>query len=368
MSELSACTIFSQLKSKKAISRTILLAVCIFTFINSASASLEITDFFSDFTSSEVTIKSSQYHQGRAVFEFTHEGKVVESHEVPFKANAGELVSKVVLWQNKPQYDYYTARVSIYNDTKPHGNKSYEVSYGTVALPSFHVVDFSPSNNGVQLLLRPFNPSVADIKIDLLDNNDIVYSKTKEDVSLTANAAEVKITWPFLLTNNKEYTVRAKISTHRLYAQPLINTYTASFTASDDIEILPDNVEVDEYGASVTLRGKSQVPFDGSIDVSATNRATNETKTYRQQLEEILVFGKEDTAGVVWNGLAPGTYDVKVQAINRENIALDKYETVLRIPEETTAAETATAKSTPGFTALVLLMIILVVARTRRGG
>jgi len=348
--------------------RTALLGAFLLAIIAPASANLEIADFFSDFTSSEVTIKSSANHQGRAVFELLDGKNVVESHEIPFKANAGEQVSKVILWQNKPRQDYYTAKVSLYNDTKVHANKSYEVSYGTVAMPSFHVVDFSPSNKGVQLLLRPFNPSVADIKIELLDNNDIVYTETKDDVSLTSNT-EIKMDWPFLLTSDKKYTARAKIFTHRLYAPELINTYISSFIASDDVEILQDDVEVDEYGASVTLRGKSQVPFDGFIDVTAKNRATNETKTFHQQLEEILVTGKEDTAGVVWKGLAPGTYDVVIRAVDKENATIDKYETVLRIPEVPTSTETPAAKSTPGFTALVLLLtVLLAVARIKRGG
>lgn len=261
-----------------------LLMLFLFTFTGSASAALEITDFFSDYTSSEVTIKASQDHHGKAVFQLLDGTRVVESQEVPFKASAGEEVSKVILWQNKPQNDYYTAKVSIYNDTKLHGNKTYQVSYGTVSIPSFHVVDFSPSNKGVQLLLRPFNPSAVDIKIELLNSNEIIYTKTKEDVSLTSNT-ELKIDWPFLLGNNEKYTIRTKILTHRLYAEPLINTYVASFTAGEDVEILPDDVEVDEYGASVTLRGNSQVPFDGFIDISAINRATNEKKTYRQQVD-----------------------------------------------------------------------------------
>ena len=162
--------------------RIILLSVCTFLLAGTASAALEITDFFSDYTSSEVTIRASQDHQGKAVFELLDGKNVVESQEVPFKVNAGEQVSKVIIWQNKPQNDYYTAKVSIYNDTKLHGSKTYQVSYGTVAMPGFHVVDFSPSNKGVQLLLRPFNPSAVDIKIELLDSNDIIYTKTKEDV------------------------------------------------------------------------------------------------------------------------------------------------------------------------------------------
>ncbi|HEY9247329.1 MAG TPA: hypothetical protein VIO11_10825, partial [Candidatus Methanoperedens sp.] len=218
--------------------RPILAVSCILLFTGTASASLEIVDFFSDFTSSEVTVRANQYHEGKMVFELMDGKNIVESQNVPFKVNAGEKISKVILWQSKPQRDYYIARVSLYNDTKLHDNKSYQVSFGTVALPGFHVVDFSPSNSGVQLLLRPFNPSAVDINIDLLDNNDIVYTKTKEDVSLTSNT-ELQIEWPFLLENNKKYSVRAKITTHRLYSEPLINTYIASFIAKDDVEILP---------------------------------------------------------------------------------------------------------------------------------
>lgn len=352
-----------------------LLLVIFLMSVSTASAALEITDFFSDYTSSEVTIKASQDHHGKAVFQLLDGTNVVESQEVPFKASAGEDISKVIVWQNKPQNDYYTAKVSIYNDTKLHGSKTYQVSYGTVSMPSFHVVDFSPSNKGVQLLLRPFNPGVVDIVIELLENSDIVYTKIKEDVSLTANT-EFKIDWPFLLNNYEKYTVRAKILTHRLYAEPLINTYISSFTATDDVEILSEDVEVDEYGASVTLRGNSQVPFDGFIDVSATNSETKEVKKYRQQVEEILTSGKEDTAGVVWKDLGSGTYDVSIKAVNKDNNALDKYETVLRIPKIEIESETPTAESTPALgdltgttivAAIIIVIAILSILRRKRG-
>ncbi|CAG0960639.1 MAG: hypothetical protein OIN86_03165 [Candidatus Methanoperedens sp.] len=161
-------------------SKLVLLTLCASLLAGTAGATLEITDFFSDYTSSEVTFRSDQDHQGKAVFELMDGANVVESQIVPFKAGAGEEVSKVILWQNKHQRDYFTAKVNIYNDTKLHDNKTYPVSYGTVDMPSFHVVDFSASNKGVQLLLRPFNPSVVDIKIELLDGNDIVYTKTRE--------------------------------------------------------------------------------------------------------------------------------------------------------------------------------------------
>jgi hypothetical protein len=353
------------LKNRKVIMRYVLLILFIFMFVDSASAGVEISDFFSDFTSSDVTINSSQNFQGKAVFELLYAGSSVETQEVPLSVKVGEQIYKVIIWQKKPQYDYYTAKVSIYNDSKLLASSTYQVSYGTASLPGFYVVDFSATNSGVQLLLRPFNPSAADIKIELVDNHDIVYTKTKEDVSLTTST-EIKIAWPFLLTNNKKYIVRTKIYTHRLYASPLINSYIANFTATEDVEILADDVQVDEYGASVTLRGKSQVAFDGFIVVKARNRATNETQVYRQQVEEILVSGKEDTAGVVWRGLAPGTYDVEILAVDKENVTIDRYETGLRILEYSNVSKAVPAKSTPGFSAL-LLTVMLLVARRLKG-
>lgn len=352
---------------RRALIKTVLLVAAIFTLISSAAAQVEIIDLFSDFTSSDATFNSTSDFQGKAVFELSYAGSPVESHEIPIDIKAGISTTKVILWEKKPQHDYYMAKVSIFDTIGLLSSASYQVSYGTVSMPGFHVVDFSPTNTGVQLLLRPFNPSSVDIKIELLDNNDIVYSKVKENVYLTLNQ-EVMTTWPFLLTQNKKYTVRAKIYTKRLNAAPLINTYVSHFNATEDVEILPNDVEVDEYGASVTIRGNSQVPFDGAIVVNATNRATGDIRTFRQVLEEILVTGKEDTAGVVWKGLAPGTYDIEITAVNQENEVIDKYETVLRIPEPPAAAATTAVNKSPGFAALLSIIILIAAARLFKGG
>lgn len=351
---------------KKAIREIVLSFLIFMSLINSVSATVELTDFFSDFTTADITINSDRDFQGKAVFELLYSGELVESHEVSINAKAGEPLTRVIIWQEKPQHDFYTARISLYEGSKIVSNSSYHIAYGTVTLPPFQVVDFSPSNSGVQILLRSFNPTVTDIKIELLDNNTIVYSKTKEDMSITASS-ELKLGWPFLLSENKNYVVRAKIYSHRLNAPPLVNTYIAGFTATDDVEILPADVQVDEYGASVTIRGKSQVPFDGSIVVTARNRETNNKQSYRQQLEDILTSGTESTAGIVWKGIPPGNYDILIEAVNQENITLDKYETVLRITDYPASDVTAPEKSTPGFEGIVFLVIVIAVSRRIKG-
>ncbi len=104
---------------------------------------------------------------------------------------------------------------------------------------------------------------------------------------------------------------------------------------------------------------------------------TNEKKTYRQQIEEILTYGKEDTAGVVWKELGSGTYDVSIQAVNKDNIVLDKYETVLRIPEEKVESETPVSSNTPvlagltgstGIAVIFIVIVVLIAVRRKRGG
>jgi hypothetical protein len=346
--------------------RILILNIIFLALIANANARVEISDFFSDFTSADVTLNSSQDLNGDAVFELFYAGDLVESHKVPFNMMANTVLSRVIIWEKKPTHDYYTAKISIFDDGKLLTNKSYQISYGTVSLPGFHVVDFTPSNKGIQMLLNPFNPSVADIRFELIEDNDIIYTETQDAVSLST-VTDIQTTWPFILSNNRKYYVRAKIFTHRLNSPPFINTYIADFIAKEEVEILRDDVQVDEYGASVTMRGKSQVPFDGFLVVNARNQATNETLVFRTRMEEILVTGKEDTSGIVWKGMAPGTYDIEILAEDKENVAIDRYETVLRIPEASAAATATPSKAAPGFEAF-LLVIILASAWRFKGG
>lgn len=345
----------------------VILILILLYLTGPASATAGISGFFSDFTSSDVTIISDEDFNGSVLFELYHTGSAVQSQKIPVRVKAGETGYRVIVWQQRPQQDYYTAKVSLYNNNyQLLDTKTYPVSYGTVSLPGFHVIGFLPSNSGVKLLIRPFNPGVADIKIELLDNNNAVYTKIERDVSLTTNT-EKNFNWPFLLSSGKNYNVRAKIYTQRLYFEPMVNTYVSEFTATEDIEILYDDVQVDEFGASVTIMGNSQVPFDGYIVVNTKNRETGEMKTYRQQMDEILVSGKEDTSGVVWGDIAPGVYDVEILAVNHDNKTLDKYETVLRIPEIPVFQDSSPQVEAPGFIIFLSVISLLLAARSRRG-
>ena len=118
---------FMYLDTGKAIIKILLSSVIFFILFNAASAQVEIADFYSDFTSSDVTFRSSEDFQGKAVFLLFTEGVHVESHEIPLKVKAGDPITKVLLWEIKPQKDYYTAKVSIYKDTSVLASKSYHI-------------------------------------------------------------------------------------------------------------------------------------------------------------------------------------------------------------------------------------------------
>lgn len=344
-----------------------------------AKAETEIVSIFSDFTSGDVTIKSSEDINGKLVFESSTEKGLIESQTIPLQIAANQTISKVIIWGIRPQVDIYNVKVSLYNGDVIVTDKSIQVTYGSVSLPSYRVVDFAPSNKGVQMLLEAVNPSAVDMRIELIDNSNIVFTTTKSDVALDKDVTNgIKIDWPFPLNDNNEYTVRGKITLRASYGPPLVNSYISRFVAKNDVQIIPENVKVDEYGASVTLVGESQVPFDGFIDITVRNLATNEIQVYRQQVDRILLSGREDTTGVVWSGLKPGKYDVQIRAVTVDNISLAEYKTILRMPEpqkednqSVPTENTNGINSIPGFEALYLIMvfgIIIIIKRQKNRG
>ncbi len=48
-----------------------------------------------------------------------------------------------------------------------------------------------------------------------------------------------------------------------------------------------------------------------------------------------------------------------IEAVNHKNITIDKYETVLRIPEYPIANITSPANSAPGFEGIVFLIVLV---------
>lgn len=327
-----------------------------------------IIGFYSDFTTADITIRSPERVNATLRVDLLF-------REAPERAEMSETLNmelesgdnyRVLLWDEKPRFDYYTARARLFLHGRLVDEAEYSFSYGTAALPWFHIVDFTPNSREIYLLLRPLRPAVADIIIEVLEGAEVVYSENETDIPITATR-ELRVPWPFLLENHREYTVRLKVLTHRVGAPPLENTYVSVFTATDDVEIIPDDVDVDEVGASVTLRGLSQVPFEGYVNITLVK---DDGRVYRfSEVTEILLNRQEDTVGVVWD-LPPGVYTALIEVVNSGGEVKDSYESAFRVPETPVVTATPTP-GTPGFTVLSMLAggVLLLIVRLcwRRG-
>ena len=181
-------------------------------------------------------------------------------------------------------------------------------------------------------------------------------SGSLENVPVT-DAYYKAINWPFLLEKDRNYTAILKVHSH---SPELTTAYISSFRAEEKVEILDADIDVDEYGASVTVVGKSQVPFNGIIRVVLTPEE-GEAQVF-EETADILTAGKEDTVGIIWQGVPRGDYNVKIYAVNLEGEVLDSHETVLRVfepVEEVTPPEDSPAFSSQAAFGIFLYIVIL---------
>jgi hypothetical protein len=326
-----------------------------------------ITSTFADENSMDVSIQSSkQVNNGQLIFKLTSQGKLIETTTLDFAIAQDQEITKIIMWDSEPQYETYVAKVSVLVDGKPVDEISYPFSYGFVSLPRFQVVDLSASSSGANLLLKPWsvqNPGVADFIFQLIRDGEIIYSETKEDIPVV-QSTQLSIDWPILLDDRTEYNVRVKATSH---TPDIISSYVTRFTAKQEVEIDDMDVDVDDFGVSVTLYGRSQVPFDGIVEVELYKDGSD--PFVFKGRSELLTLNRDDTVGIVWDDdLDPGTYQVNIHILTLEYEILDRYETMLFIPERDYPATQPTQSKTPGFGIILAILGIIyaVVINSRR--
>ncbi len=315
----------------------------------------------------DVSIQSSeQVNNGQLIFKLTSQEKVIETTTLDFTIAPGQEITKVIMWDSQPRFKNYVATVSVLVDGRSVDETSYPFSYGLVVRPRFQVVDLSASNSGASLLLRPWkvsNPGVADFTFQLIQDGDIIYFETKEDIPVM-QSTQLSIDWPILLDDNTEYSVRVKAISH---TPDITSSYVTWFTANQEVEIDDMDVDVDDFGVSVTLYGRSQVPFNGIVEVEL-HKDGSDPLVFTGKPEP-LTLDRDDTVGIIWDDdLDPGTYQVNIHILTLENEIVDRYETMLFIPERTSPASQPTQSQTPGFTILLTILGIIyaVVISSRR--
>ena len=336
---------------------TLLILLFSMPTIGATPTDVQITDIFSDEKLCDATIHFNESTDDVIlVFEMLYLGDVVESKTVKLGSVPAGDITKIILWENKLQEKYYTTNVSVYNSDIFIMRESYQFTRNTVAMPRFKIVDFSADSSKSSILVSPgsiTNPGVADIEIKLFEGSDLVYSETTDNVAILVTKV-MDTNWPILLQSGLDYTAVARVYSH----DPEITTaYMSRFTALEDVEIIDADVELDEYGASISMIGMSQVPFEGIVRIVLSG---NGEPIVFEEEAEILTIDREDTVGIMWDGMPGGDYNVNVDILTAKGVVLDSYETVIRMPEPF-VVDVEPEEKTPGFGIILGLSVLMAV-------
>ena len=327
-----------------------------------------ITDFFSDHELADATVLFEQPPENASlVFTLNSEKKLLKSEIFPLgSVKKGQEVTKVLFWGIEEDFgkdrESYTVQVFVKNGNENLAFRELSFSDRNPILSKLKLVDFSADSEKASVLMSLTSstnfgsiqlpePGMIDLDLKLLSGTEIVYSEKQKNIPITNTYYNASY-WPFLLENDKNYTALLEVHSH---SPDVTASYISNFKAEEKVEIIDRDIDVDEYGASVTIVGKSQVPFDGLVRVVLTPE--NGKGKIFEETTNILTSGKEDTVGIIWQGVPKGDYNVKIYVLNSEGEVLDSHETVLRIFEP--VVEASPVEKSPASSFLTVLGIFL---------
>jgi hypothetical protein len=327
-----------------------------------------ITDFFSDHELADATVQFEKPLENASLVFTLNSGKKLLKSETFLLGSVekGQKVTKVLFWGVEEDFredrDSYKAQVFVKNGSENMDSKELSFSYRNPALLKLKLVDFSADSEKASVLMSLTNPAgfgsvqlpepgVVDLDLKLLSGTDVIYSEKQKNIPVINTYYNASY-WPFLLEKGKNYTALLKVHSH---SPDITTAYRSDFIAQEKVEILDFDIDVDEYGASVTIVGRSQVPFDGIVRFVLTSE-NGEAQVF-EETADILTAGKEDTIGIIWQGIPKGDYNVKIYVLNLEGEILDSHETVLRVFES--VPEANPVEESPGTGFLAAMGIIL---------
>jgi hypothetical protein len=349
--------------------RVFITFLCLFTTLIVPAAAAEqahITEIYANGDICEVNIEFFEdSHNVTLRYDLMYRDQLIDSKVVKLGNVTTGNITKITLWNNNLKKQIYTFKVTVFVDRELADSRQTLFVYGNEALMDFKVAGFRSNNKGSMVVLSPTNiyhPSVVDLSFEIFKEDELLYSETLEDVSVV-QSLEKTIKWPILLDKGKKYITVLKIYSH---VSNLTSAYVSIFKAEEDVKIMPDDLEIDEYGASVTLRGMSQVPFEGKVSIALINDARY---IYFEEECDLLTLNKEDTIGFLWESIPPGEYIVEISAINNEGKTIDSYQTAVRIREIATFQQEQT-KELPGLNIvsnIIVFMTVFLLIRINRG-
>jgi hypothetical protein len=297
-----------------------------------------IAGLYSDIESFDVILYSAQQEENltleMSLVQPGRNEKVISIQEFStgsFPANT--KVTKVGFWDvRNAERGAYTLKARLLDQGQVLSESEYYFVYGSNSASRLQVDDLVPNSEGIAVVLSPNQASLFDIEYMLIDGHDVV-SKTKtEKASLTSVPETFSASWGSILENNKEYSGRVKIQVYSP-SRGFISS-TESFTSRDDAEIT--DIYEDETGASATVLGRSQVPFEGSLDFSVyklQETSGRSSSVFVESVRErvpVLLTDDDETVEVAWKErLTEGVYRLEIELTGNDGDVIERKETII---------------------------------------
>lgn len=347
--------------------------------VQSANADdINIVDAYSDIDSTDITIHSNEHYTDITLkAELIFKGNILKSKQFNIEEISSDTdITKIAFWEiPNPKEGFYRTIITMSMDGSLLETKYYNFSYGWQAMPGVSIKDIVPDSSGISIILAPYTtltgskPVLADLEYMLVDGDTVIYRTTDTRVTVE-QATPLSKDWNVLLENNHDYStrVKARISSPK----DAVIAQSEDFTSKDDIRIT--ELYRDETGASATVEGYSQVPFDGYVVFTVTKDDTIIEEV--REKSPILTNGDDETIEIIWSRkLAAGIYGLSIEVMGNDGDILDRWDTVIESDYDSSADATPepTPTATPGFgivpATFVLMVVYLLSGRTdRRGG
>jgi hypothetical protein len=340
------------------------------------ASTTHIAELYSDLKSFDVTFYSDKPEENlslevflvrlKGTSEETLSRQVFSVDSVP----ANTRVMKVGFWNiRNPERGAYALKARLLAGEKLLSEAKYDFAYGSNSASRLQVNDLIANSQGISVVLSPKEASLFDIEYMLVDNSNVAYITKSEKLSLTNSPDVFSANWGTLLKNNKEYVGRVKIRTYST-GKDFISSIE-NFTARDDAEIT--DIFEDETGASATVFGRSQVPFEGNLVFSVYDLKENSAKGNVSLIESVkeripvILNNDDETVEVSWNQRLPkGVYRLEIELLGNDGNVIESRETVFESDlsqtsntnstgSNTSETEASGANKTPGFSVLALI-------------
>jgi len=360
--------------------RRVIPIICLLTIFftlttagaSAADSSTFIQEIYSDIDSCDITITSSGTVKDLTLeVQLLQKDRIIDEATIPIDIiEANSNIIKFTQWHTTSTPDgAYKINAQLLSGTDELDSTEYEFIHGRQILPDVIFEGMIANSEGVSAVIKPTDASLVDVEYMLVEGNDIIYFTKDEKIPIHTNPLTVNKRWNTLLANNKEYTGRVKV---HISDPGSIIVATDAFTSMDDAEIT--DIYKDEIGASATIAGNSQVPFDGYVRFTVYNENSDDIMESAIMRSPILLTEDDETVENIWKKrLTEGRYKLEIEIIGNDGDILDIQETMIDVEKATVFSNDITegtndGNSTPSFlitTALAAISAGAIVLRRK---